>query len=291
MIAITGATGNIGAKIAENLIKRGEAVRCIARGREKLDALAAKGAEVAPLDLTDTDTLAEAFAGADAVFAMIPPNYGAADFRAYQNEVGESIAQAVDRAGVGAVVHLSSQGGHLPDKTGPIKGLYDQEQRLNRRKNVNVLHLRPTYFMENLFMSLDAIRSRNIMAGAIEADLKIPMIATADIAAYAAERLSKRDFSGHTVKDLLGQRDLSMNDAAEIIGEKIGKPDLQYVQVSYADMQNALVSMGASEDAAGLFAEMTRAFNDGLIKTPRTAENTTETPFETFAEGFAAALS
>ena len=43
-------------------------------------------------------------------------------------------------------------------------------------------------------MSLDTIRSQNIMAGAIEADLKIPMIATADIAAHAAKRLSKRDF-------------------------------------------------------------------------------------------------
>jgi len=38
------------------------------------------------------------------------------------------------------------------------------------------------------------------------------------------------------VKNLLGRRDLSMNEAAKIFGEKIGKPDLKYVQVSYADM-------------------------------------------------------
>ncbi len=291
MIAITGATGNIGSRLAGELLLKNEKIRCIARGRQKLETLAGRGAETAVVDLTETDALAAAFSGADAVFAMIPPHYGAADFRAYQNKVGQSIADAVVRAGVRAVVNLSSQGAHLSDGTGPIKGLYDQEQRLNRIRQVDILHLRPTYFMENFLVNIGTIRDHNVIVGALEPDLKLPMIATKDIARLAAARLAKRDFSGKTVSDLLGQRDLSMNEAARIIGAKSGRPDLRYVPSSYEETEKALSAMGISADAARLFVEMLRAFNDGLIRSRRTTENTTETPFEDFAEVFAAILA
>jgi uncharacterized protein YbjT (DUF2867 family) len=188
---------------------------------------------------------------------------------------------------VNYVVSLSSQGAHLPDKTGLIKGLYDQEQRLNKLKGINILHLRPTYFMENLLANIDMINQMNIMGSAIQKDMKIPMIATQDIADFAAERLMKKDFSGMPVIDLLGQRDLSMNEAAEIIGRKIDMPGLRYVQFSYEETEKALVEMGFSADVAGLFIEMSKAFNEGLIDTPRTRENTTTTSLEDFAIMFA----
>jgi uncharacterized protein YbjT (DUF2867 family) len=287
MIAVTGATGNIGSKITSDLLSKGQSVRCIARTAEKLKTFAAKGAETAAVSLEDTTALVNALKEVDAVFAMIPPHYQASDFRAYQNAVGTSIAAAVETSGVKYVVTLSSQGAHLPDKTGLIKGLHDQEERLNKLKGINILHLRPTYFMENLLANIDMIKQMNIMGSAIQGDMKIPMIATRDIADFAAERLIKKDFSGMPVKDLLGQRDLSMNEAAEIIGRKIDMPGLRYVQFSYEDTEKALVAMGFSTDVAGLFIEMTKAFNEGLIDTPRTRENTTKTPFEDFAVKFA----
>lgn len=287
MITITGATGNIGSKITADLLAKGQAVRCIARTAENLKTLAAKGADVAAIPLEDTAALANALTGIDAVFAMIPPHYQAPDFRAYQNAIGSSIAAAVETSGVKYVVNLSSQGAHLPDKTGLIKGLFDQEQRLNTLTDVNVLNLRPTYFMENLLANIDMIKQMKIMGSAIQGDIKIPMIATQDIAEFASERLIKKDFSGMLVKDLLGQRDLSMNEAADIIGKKIAMPELRYVQFSYGDTEKALVDMGFSADVARLFIEMSKAFNEGMIDTPRTRENTTPTPFEDFAAMFA----
>ena len=287
MIAITGATGNIGSKITADLLSKGQNVRCIARTADNLKSFAVKGADIATVSLEDTAALSNAFRGVDAIFAMIPPHYQALDFRAFQNTIGASIAKAVEISGVKYVVNLSSQGARLSDKTGPIKGLYDQEQRLNKLKGVNILHLRPTYFMENLLANIDMIKQMNIMGSAIRGDIKMPMIATQDIAQFAAERLLKKDFSGMTVKDLLGQRDVSMNEAAEIIGKKIDKPDLKYVQFSYEDTEKALIDMGFSADVAGLFIEMSKAFNQKLINTPRTRENTTDTPLEEFAEVFA----
>lgn len=287
MIAITGATGNIGSKITTHLLSKGQRVRCIARTADNLKNLAVQSAEIEALSLEDTKALAKAFTGVDAVFAMIPPNYQTQDFIGFQNAIGESIAEAIETSEVKYVVSLSSQGAHLPDKTGPIKGLHHQEQRLNNLKGINILHMRPTYFMENLLANIDMIKQMNIMGSDIQGDMKMPMIATQDIARFAAERLLKKDFSGMTVKDLLGQRDLSMNEAAEIIGQKISKPDLKYVQFSYEDTEKALIDMGFSADVAGLFFEMSKAINEGLVNVPRTRENTTDTPFEEFAGVFA----
>ncbi len=290
MLAIAGATGKIGSKLTEILLEKGHAVRVIGREAGKLKGFTAKGAEAAVGDLADTAFLTKAFTGAEAVFALIPPNFGVADFRAYQEKIGKSIAAAIKGSGVKYVVDLSSQGAHLPDGTGPIKGLHAQEERLNKLEGVNVLHLRPTYFMENLLMNIDMIRKMNIMGSAVRGDVKFAMIATKDIAAYAAERLVKRDFTGKSVADLLGERDLSLNDAAAIIGKKLGKPDLAYVTFPYEDAEKGMVATGLTPDLSRLYIEMSKALNEGLfaVNIPRTKENTTPTAFEMFADLFAA---
>jgi len=289
MIVITGATGKTGSAIAEALLAKGQKLRVIGRDGLKLKGFTAKGAEEAVGDVGDTAFLTRAFTGADAVYALIPPNLGVPDFRAYQKKIGESIIAAIKGSGVKYVVHLSSQGAHLPDRTGPIAGLHDQEERLNRLDGVNVLHLRPTYFMENLLMNIDLIKKMNIMGSAIRGDVKFAMIATKDIAAYAAERLAKRDFSGKAVADLLGQRDLSLDEAAAVIGKKLGKPDLKYVAFPYEDAEKGMVAMGLTPDLSRIYVEMARALNDGLfaVNIPRTRENTTPTSIEEFAGIFA----
>ena len=293
MIVITGATGNVGSKVTNILLSQSRKVRVIGRNLHKLRGFEKNGAEPAVGDLKDTKFLAEAFSGAEAAFTMIPPHYTAADFRAYQNEVGFSIASAIQRSGIKYVVNLSSQGAGMPDKTGPIKGLHDQEERLNKLQDVNILHIRPTYFMENLLMNIPMIKKMNIAGSAIRGDQKFAMIATRDIAAFVAERLMQKDFSGKSVRDLLGQRDLSMNEAISIIGSKINKPDLAYVQFSYEEAGKGLISAGLSADVSRLFVEMSMALNNGLfaVNVPRTGDNTTATSIEQFSDIFAAVYS
>lgn len=293
MLVITGATGNIGSKAVEILLARGERVRVVGRDAAHLRGFVDKGAEAAVGDMRDTAFLAKAFTGADALFAMIPPNFAAADFRVYQNEIGASIADAITKSGVAYVVNLSSQGAELPGGTGPIVGLHDQEQRLNGLAGVNVLHLRCTYFMENLLMNIPLINQMGFAGSAVRGDRKFAMIATRDIAARVAEHLIRRDFTGKVVKDLLGQRDLSLDEAIAVIGNRIGWPELKYVQFPYADAEKGMVAMGISTDMSRLYIEMSAALNDGLLAfgRPRTAENTTATAIEEFAETFAAAFA
>ncbi len=290
MLVITGATGNTGGKIADALLSRKEKIRAIGRDAGKLKPFTDRGADAAVGDLNDPAFAVRAFTGAEAVYTLIPPSYREEDFRAYQARISGNLVEAIGKTGVRFVVNLSSQGAHLPEGTGPIAGLRDMEERLNRIKGVNVLHLRAAYFMENLLMNIGLIRSSGIMGSAIRGDLRIPMIATKDIAAYAAERIARRDFTGSRVQDLLGPRDVSMDEVARIFGRKIGMPGLTYVQFSYEDTEKALLGMGMSKDIARLYVEMSKAMNNGAANAAeRTPESTTSTSIEDFAEVFARA--
>lgn len=292
MYVITGATGNIGSKVAEKLLAKGEKVRIIARNADKLRWLVDKGAEAAIGNLKDTTFVTRAFTGASAVFSMIPPDYSAKDFRAYQNEVGTSLATAIRNAGVQYVVNLSSQGADLPSGSGPILGLSDQEERLNRLEGFNILHLRPTYFMENLLMNIPLINQRGFAGSAVKGDLKFAMIATRDIAVQTVGLLTNRNFTGKPVRDLLGQRDLSLNEAISAIGRQIDLPDLKYVQFTYDEAAKGMREMGIGSDISRLLIEMSKALNLGLfaVGRQRTQQNTTPTSIEDFALTFAEAF-
>ena len=284
MYAITGATGNTGSVVANHLFTRGQKVRAIGRDINRLQPLVARGAEPFTADLTDATRLAEAFSGAQAVYAMIPPSMASEDYRAYQRRVGEAIATALEKSGVKFVVSLSSFGADKPHKTGPVAGLYDFEQRLNRILGINVLHLRAGYFMENTLAQARIIPTVGAASGPLRADLKLPMIATRDIGAFAAEAISRLDFTGQQTRELLGQRDITMAEAATIIGKAIGKPELKYIQASDEQLRPALIQMGMSRNVADLILEMSAALNSGHMRAlePRSAANTTPTSYETF---------
>ena len=289
MYVITGATGNVGSVIARTLLAKGQKVRTIARNVDRLQALAADGAEPFACELTDAAALAKAFAGASGVYVMIPPNLQTQDYRAWQDRVSDAAATAIERAGVANAVSLSSVGADKPEGTGPVVGLYRLEQKLNRISGLNVLHLRAGYFMENTLAQIGVIRTMGIMAGPLRPNLGIAMIATRDIGDAAAAALLKLDFSGRQARELLGQRDLSMTEAAAIIGNAIGKPELTYAMAPDEQLRPALMQAGLSENMVNLLLEMSAAMNSGHMRPlePRSPQNTTPTSYETFvAEEF-----
>ena len=291
MITVMGATGHVGSRIADLLLDGGEQVRALARSSEKLAGAARRGATVLTGDAGDASFLTKAFQGADAAFTLLPPDVHASDYRALQDAQGEAIARAIRESGLRHVVFLSSMGADLAEGTGPIAGLHAQEERLRRLSGVNVLILRPTYFFENFFDTIGLIKQQGINGGPIAPNLPFPMIATRDVADVAARALRRRDWRGVVVQELLGERDLTFAEATRIIGARIGKPDLPYVQFPYADFTASLVQMSISPNVAGLYAEMARAINDGQVKSVegRRPENTTPTTFEAFADTLARA--
>jgi uncharacterized protein YbjT (DUF2867 family) len=284
MYVVTGATGHTGNVVAKALLTRGEKVRVVGRNADRLKALAAEGAEPFAADLTDTVSVTKAFAGMKAVYVMMPPNLASPDFRAFQNRVTDAIAAALKGAGVTHAVTLSSIGADKTDGTGPVVGLHYLEQQLNGIDGLNVLHLRASYFMENTLAQIGIIQKMGMAVGPLRPDLKLPMIATQDIGEAAANALLNLDFRQEQARELLGQRDISMSEVAQIIGKAIGKPDLRYVQAPEEQVQAALVQLGMSPNMADLILEMSAALNSGHMRAlePRSAQNTTTTSYETF---------
>ncbi len=289
MIVITGATGNTGSAIVENLLAVKVKVRVLGRNAKRLERFTQNGAEAFVADVTDAGALEKAFSGATAVYAMIPPNIGAPDVRAYQEKVSDALASAIRNSGTSHVVALSSNGADKSEKVGPVVGLHNLEEKLKGIAGLNALFVRAGYFMENLLPQAGIIQSFGILAGPVRADLLLPLIATRDIGAFIADTLSNLSFNGKQTRELLGAHDVSYNEAAKIIGTAIGKPNLTYNHLPAAQLKPALTQMGMSPNMADLLLEMADALNSGYMKPlePRTAANTTATTFETFvAESF-----
>ncbi|HVH88004.1 MAG TPA: SDR family NAD(P)-dependent oxidoreductase [Terriglobales bacterium] len=194
MYVVTGATGNTGSVVAKRLLAAGKKVRAIGRSKERLETLSSSGAQPAVADVTDREAVTEAFAGAEAVYVMVPPNMGSNQFRKYQDQVTEAAAAGIERNQVKYVVALSSFGADKAAGTGPIVGLHYMEERLTRITGLNCLFLRAGYFMENTLGQAAAIKQFGVTAGPLKPELKLPMIATRDIGNFAADALLQLDF-------------------------------------------------------------------------------------------------
>jgi uncharacterized protein YbjT (DUF2867 family) len=286
MYTVLGATGHIGSVITRKLLEKGEKVRAVGRSTTRLQPLVQRGAEAFIADVNDADALRRAFTDARAAFLMIPPGLNSPDYAAQQARETDAISQAVRDSGLHYAVNLSSFGAQAEAGSGPILGLHFSEAKLNAIEKLNVLHLRAGYFFENHLASIGMIQMMGAFGGAVKGDLPIPMIGTRDIGAYAADRLLQLDFNGKGTRELLGERDLTMNEVATIIGRGLNRADLRYVQFPYDQVKEVLVQMGTPAVTADYFIEMFRGINEGIVvaKEPRSAENTTPTPFESFVK-------
>src|SRR5271166_4721527 len=197
MYVITSATGNTGKIIASKLLETGKKVRVICRHADKAKELTDKGAELFIGNTMDAEFLKKAFKDATALYANIVMDWKTNDFTGDQVKHANAMADAIRECKVSYVVALSSQGAHLDSGSGVVLGLHKMETIFNNIEGLNTLFLRPTYFMENSLGMIGMIKNAGIMGAPVKADLSFPVIATKDIASYAARRLSALDFKGH----------------------------------------------------------------------------------------------
>jgi uncharacterized protein YbjT (DUF2867 family) len=284
MFVILGASGQTGGVVAGTLLSRGQQVRAVGRTAEHLQSLARSGAEIFPADATNTIALTNALRGAEAAYVLLPPNVSTHDVGAYQERVSDAISDAVRAARVHHVVALSSIGADKSSGTGTVVGLHHLEKKLSAIDGLDVLFLRAGYFMENTLPQAGVVRSLGNVVGPLQPTLKLPMIASRDVGAAAADALLRREFRGKQTKELLGQRDLDYTEVTKIIGNAIGKPSLGYVQAPDEQLRPVLAQMGMSANSVRLLLEMTSAMNSGFMKAlePRSDRNTTATSYETF---------
>ena len=281
-ITITTPTGNIGRALTGHLLGGHAELTLIARTPEKVAEFAARGARVVEGSLDDLDLVKQASDGADALFWVSPPNYEAENFRAYYNSMGDIVARVARERPDLHVVHLSSTGAHLAEGTGPVKGLYDIEQKLNTATR-RVTHLRPTYFMENVMSSLATIASAGAIFSTIPPAVSLPQIATRDVAVVAAEIVSGAAPVSSSVIHIFGPEEITFGQVAETVSGAIGKT-VAHVVVGADQFLEALTGMGVSRDAADQLLELETAIANHLVAPPEgSTVRTGTTTFTQFA--------
>jgi uncharacterized protein YbjT (DUF2867 family) len=261
---ITGGAGHISSPLAQKLLDAGHEVTVIGRSAEKLQSLVSKGAKAAIGSVEDAAFVADTFAGADGVYAMIPPNFVTDNFRHYQNTVARNYTDAIIANGIKKVVVLSSIGAHMGNGAGPVDGLADFEDLLKKHSGIDVKFLRPSYFMLNLFAMIPLIKGMNIM-GSNFGEEKLILVHTDDIAEAAAEELLKLNFTGFSVRYIAGDEKTGA-EIATALSNAIGKPGIPWVIFSDEQSLQGMKQAGLSETMAEAYTTMGRALREGKMQ-------------------------
>ncbi len=262
-IVITGSLGNIGRPLSQELIKQGHIITLISSNPERKTKIEHLGANAAIGSLADSNFLTAAFSGADAVYCMIPPNYEEQDQIEYYKAIGESYKRAILETGVKRIVHLSSYGAHLASGTGFIAGAYHVEQILNSIPNIQLTHLRPTYFYYNLLPFISMIKSAGFIGTVYGGTDRLYLVSPNDIASAAAEELT---VTGKTAPiRYISSDERSCNEIASVLGNEIGIPDLKWVIISKKKVFENLKNNGLSDEFASKLIELGEAIHNGKL--------------------------
>jgi uncharacterized protein YbjT (DUF2867 family) len=262
-IIITGSLGNISKPLTKELVGKGHTVTVISSKSEKQKDIEALGAAAAIGSIEDVNFLTAAFAGADAVYCMIPPNHFVeADPVAYYRRIANNYAQAIQQSGVKRIVHLSTYGTHLDKGTGLILGSRNAEKILNELSDLAITHMRPTYFYYNVLAFVNSIKKTGAIAANYGAD-KVVMVSPTDIAAAVADEIVTL-LAGRKIR-YVASDELTGNEIAGILGEAIGIPDLKWIVITDEEMRTNYEAVGMPAQLITGLVEMFATLRTGKL--------------------------
>jgi uncharacterized protein YbjT (DUF2867 family) len=285
MIVVTTPTGQIGHQVLENLLGSDEPVRVIVRDPSRLPAQTRGRFEVVQGSHGDREVVDEALAGADAVFWLVPPDYGAESAEPVYVDFSRPACEAFKSHGISRVVGVSALGRGTPwaASAGLVSASLAMDDLIGST-GVSYRALTMPSFMDNLLTQVETIKSQGRFFSPIAGDRKLPSCATRDIAAVAATLLLDAAWSGQASVPVLGPEDVSHNDMAQILSEVLGKP-VRFQQIPGEAFKAHLTGFGMSDAMAQGMVDMLMAKNEGLDNAvPRTPQSTTPTTFRQWCE-------
>jgi (4-alkanoyl-5-oxo-2,5-dihydrofuran-3-yl)methyl phosphate reductase len=250
---ITGATGDVGSKVAEQLLMRGERPRIFARDAQKARKRFADRADVFVGDLADVDSLTTALAGVDEFFLVnsgpeIP----------VRDEMAAHVAKA---AGVRHLVKLSS----LDVEQGlAIGAWHERGEAVIRACRIPFTFVRPTGFMSNLLAWAGSVKAEGVVRSST-GNGRRAFIHSCDIAAVAVEALTSRKYDGQTLP-ITGPEAVSFAEVAQRIGAAIGKA-IRFEPISDEEARQRYSATGAAEEETEAHVSLWRAIREGRLAT------------------------
>jgi uncharacterized protein YbjT (DUF2867 family) len=285
MIIITTPTGAIGHQVLGHVLHSQEPIRVIAREPARLPPHVRERADVVQGSHGDPAVVNKAFAGADAVFWLVPPDPRAATVDAAYLDFTRPACAAFQALGIKRVVGISALGRGTP--AAAQAGLVTASLKMDDLIASTGVHYRAVTnpsFMDNLLRQVELIKNQGVFSLPIAGDLKQPSACTRDIAATAARLLLDRSWTGVESVPVLGPEDLSYNDMARIMSEVLGKP-VRFQEIPGEALKARLLQRGMSEAMAQANLDMWVAYSHGLdTAEPRTPQSTTPTSFRQWCE-------
>ena len=285
MIVVTTPTGSIGRQVLENILDSGEPIRVIARDPSRLPSRVLEHVEIVHGSHGEVEVVNKAFAGADSVFWLVPPDPQAQSVAAAYVDFTRPAADAIRRQEVKRVVAVSAlgRGTAMATNAGNVTASLKMDD-LIASTGVSLRELTMPSFMDNVLRQVEPIRTQGIFFSPISGDRKLPTCATGDIAAVAAKLLLDHSWSGRGSVPVLGPEDLSSNDMAQIMSQVLEKP-VRFQQITYEAFKATLTGNGMSDAMAQGMVDMMAAKDAGLDNAePRTPQSTTPTSFRQWCE-------
>ena len=254
MIAVTGATGQLGRLVIEALLKKVPAEQIVAavRSPEKAADLAAKGVTVRKADYSQPDTLMSAFSGVDKLLLISG------------SEVGQREAQhqAVINAAKSASVKFIAYTSLLHADSSPL-GLgveHRATEALLQASGIPFALLRNGWYTENYAASIAPALTHHAFIGSA-GEGRIASAARRDYAEAAAEVISRDDQAGK-IYELAGDDSYTLAEFAADIARQSGE-QVDYVNLSPAEFAAALKGAGLPDGLAEMLADSDKGASQG----------------------------
>jgi (4-alkanoyl-5-oxo-2,5-dihydrofuran-3-yl)methyl phosphate reductase len=248
---ITGATGDVGARVAEQLIQLGNRPRLFVRDGQKARSRFGDRADIFVGDIADPAALAAALQGIDELFLInTGPEIPTRD---------EHVSRAAKSAGVKHLVKLSS----LDVEQGlAIGAWHERGEAAIRASGIAFTFLQPTGFMSNLLAWAKSIRTEGVVRSST-GNGKRAFIHSDDIAAVAVEALTKREYHGESLR-ITGPEALSFAEVTSRIGAAIGRR-LTFQSISDEEARQRYAATGAPAEETEAHVALWRAIREGRM--------------------------
>jgi uncharacterized protein YbjT (DUF2867 family) len=250
---ITGATGEIGSKVVEYLLRRSERPGVFVRDAEKVRARFGDRVDIFVGDLADSASLSAALKGVEKLFLVnsgprIP-------------ERDEAAAKAAKAAGVRHLVKLSS----LDVRQGlAIGAWHEQGEAAIRLSGIPFTFVQPAGFMANLLAWARSIKTEGVVRSST-GDGRRGFIHSDDIAAVATEALTSRKYEGESLA-ITGPDAVTFAEVTGKIGAAIGKP-LAFQPISDEEARRRYAATGAPTEETEAHVALWRAIREGRLAT------------------------
>lgn len=248
---ITGATGDVGSKVVEYLLRRGERPRVFVRNETKARSRFGDRVDIFVGDLADPASLRPALEGVDALFLVnTGPQIPALD---------EAAAKAAKAAGVKHLVKLSS----MDVQQGlAIGAWHERGEEAVRASGVPFTFVQPTGFMSNLLAWAPSIKAEGVVR-ASTGDGRRAFIHSDDIAAVTSRALTTREYVGESLP-ITGPEALNYAEVTAKLGAAIGRP-LRFQPISDEEARQRYAATGASSPETEAHVSLWRAIREGRL--------------------------